>query len=367
MRVRDIFVNGIGVFLPEIESVESAVEQGLYPAEEVASQGFTGAAVAGDMPAPEMALRAAQDALKHGGVSPGELALLLYAGVWHQGPDGWGPQHYLQRHLVGDDLLAVEIRHGCNGMFSGIELAVGCLCAEAQRRAALVTASDNFGTPLMKRWTPGAGFTILGDGASAVVLTKDPGFAQLLSICTATFSNMEEAHRAGEPLFPPGATVGRVLDFKDRFEAFKKKVIAEGVGSEMLVRHQQRNIECMKRALAEAEIEIGDIKRVIIHNISKEEAKAYLGVLGFSLSQSTWDFGSGIGHLGASDHMVSLHHLLTTGQLGPGDHVLLCGFSPGVTYKAAVVQIVDVPSWTHRTAAKGRDAEQGDHREGGRA
>jgi 3-oxoacyl-[acyl-carrier-protein] synthase-3/clorobiocin biosynthesis protein CloN2 len=65
-------------------------------------------------------------------------------------------------------------------------------------------------------------------------------------------------------------------------------------------------------------------------------------VLGFQLSQSTWEYGSGIGHLGASDHLVSLHHLLATGQLSPGDHVLLSGSGPGLTFKSAVVQILNV-------------------------
>jgi 3-oxoacyl-[acyl-carrier-protein] synthase III len=349
MRVRDIFFSGIGMYLPEIESVESAVARGLYSAGDVVSRGFSGATVAGDMWAPEMALRAARDALKNSGVSPEDLAALLYASVWHQGPDGWGPQYYLQRYLVGDDLLAAEIRNGCNGTFTGIELAVAVLRAEPDRKAVLVTASDNFGTPLIRRWQPGSQSAVMGDGASAVVLTKDGGFAQLLSICTASYSRMEEMYRAGEPLFPPGVTEGRVLDFKAHYEAFIEKVATEGtgveMGAEMLIRQQQRNMECANRALAEAEVKIDDIKRVIVHNIAKEDATANLSVLGFSLSQSTWEYGSGIGHLGASDHVISLHHLLATGQLSPGDHILLTGAGPGVTYKSAVVQILDVPSW----------------------
>jgi 3-oxoacyl-[acyl-carrier-protein] synthase III len=344
MRVRDVFISGLGVFLPEVESTESAVERGLYPAEQLDSRGLTGAAVAGDIPAPEMALRAAQDALKHSGHSADDLALLLYADCWHQGPDGWEPQYYLQHHLVGDDLLAVEIRHGCNGVFSGIELAVGYLRGEAGRKAAMVTASDNFGTPMMKRWDPGTGF-ILGDGASAIVLSKESGFAQLQSICTATYSLLEEMHRGTDPLFPPGATTGTVVDFEGRLEAFKAKLISEGFGSEVMVINQQRKIDCLKLALTEAEVEPSDIKRVIVNNTSQAEASAYLGVLGFPLSRSTWDFTRGIGHLGASDHMISLHHLLTTGQLEPGDHILMFGVAPGFTYKSAVFKIVDIPSW----------------------
>jgi 3-oxoacyl-[acyl-carrier-protein] synthase-3/clorobiocin biosynthesis protein CloN2 len=345
MRARDVFFGGIGIYLPEIETVESAVARGLCQADEMAAVGFRGVTVAGDLPAPEMALHASRDALKNAGVSPADLAALLYVYVWHQGPEGWGPPHYLQRYLTGDDMFAVEVKDGCNGMFSGIELALGLLRAEPDRKAALVTAGDNFGTPLFKRWESGAQNTVMGDGASAVVLTKDEGFAQLLSICTASYSDMEEADRAGTAIFPPGITEGRMADYKARHEAFGRKVFAEGVAEKMFITHQQRAAECANRALAEAGIGRDDLKRVIIHNIGRGDATAYLGMLGFELDQSTWSYGCGIGHTGASDHLISLCHLLATAQLGPGDHVLLTGMAPGVTYKSAVVKIIDIPPW----------------------
>jgi clorobiocin biosynthesis protein CloN2 len=345
MRVRDVYFGGIGIYLPEIQSVESAVASGLCQAQDMAARGFSGAAVAGDTPAPEMALNAARDALKNSGVSPGDLAALLYTGSWHQGPEGWNPPCYLQRHLVGDDLLAVEIRHGCNGTFSAIELAIGVLRAEPDRKAVLITASDNFGTPLFKRWDSGVQNTVMGDGASAVVLTKDGGFAQLRSICTLSYSELEEADRAGEPMFPPGITEGRVLDYKARYAAWGKTIASNDIGMEMLVTHQQRTAECASRALAEAEVGKDDIKRVIIHNVARGDALTFLEMLGFPLEKSTWHYGSSIGHFGASDHMLSLHHLLATGQVGAGDYILLAGMSPGVTYKSAVVQILDIPAW----------------------
>ncbi|MEU5940827.1 ketoacyl-ACP synthase III family protein [Micromonospora sp. NPDC047548] len=344
MRVGDIFINGIGVELPERQSIESAVEQGLLRTDDATVQGFTSVAIAGDTPAPELALRAAQSAFKDCDVQPVEVALLVYANVWFQGPLTWQPQFYLQHHLVGDSPLAIEIKHGCVGMLSGMELAVGSLRADDKHQAALVVASDNFGTPLMDRWATGAGLTVLGDGASAVVLTKKPGFARLVSVCSGSFSGMEEAWRSGEPLFPPGVTVRRPVDFFGTHDAFRKSVTAEAAAI-MSITHIQRNIECIQRTLAEADVRTGEIKKIITHTMSKEEQQSYVGMLGFSLEQSTWDFGRGIGHVGASDQVLALHHLLTTGQLVPGDRVLLCGFAPGSTYKAAVVEILDLPSW----------------------
>ena len=64
------------------------------------------------------------------------------------------------------------------------------------------------------------------------------------------------------------------------------------------------------------------------------------GVLGLPLSASTWDYGRTIGHLGAADHTISLGHLLETGQVGPGDHVLMVGTAPGITYSCAVLEIL---------------------------
>ncbi|QHA03142.1 3-oxoacyl-ACP synthase [Streptomyces broussonetiae] len=350
MRTRGIYLAGVGVFLPAAQSIESAVEQGLVPAGRAAEYDLSGVAVAGRLAAPEMALAAAQEALKDSGMSAEDIGLLLYTGVWHQGPDGWGPQAYLQRHLLGDNLLAVEIRNGCNGTFSALELAAGYLKASPGIPAALVTASDNFGTRLIDRWSPGDGVSYLGDGASAVVLSTAPGFAELRSLCSATFSEMEEAHRGEEPLFPPNVTAGTALDYGARAASFQRKAEDDGSWVRLLLGHQRHNLECTGRALAEAGVAAGDISRVLIHGMPRQAAASYLKVLGFSLEQSTWDFSRTVGHLGASDHMAALHHLLSTSRLEAGDHVLLCGFSPGVTYKAAVIRILSTDPTRKREA-----------------
>ena len=342
MRTPDVFINGIGVFLPETVSVADAVAQGLYHQLDVDQHGWTGVAVAGDVPAPEMALQAAQEAVKRSGIAPTELNLLLYADSWHQGPDGWQPQYYLQRHLVGGDALAVEVKHGCSGMFSSLELAASYLVADPARTGALIVTADNFGTPMMNRWRPGPGF-IVGDAASAVVLTRQPGFAQLLSVCTATVPEAEEMHRAGEPFFPPGATVGTTVDFTSRSEAFRTNALRRG-GTQALFKVAQQTVAVVERCLDEAGITLKDVVRVAFMNSSKEIVEQRgTGALGLPLSMSTWEFGASVGHLGASDQLVSFDHLLATGQLQPGDHLLMAGIGPGVTLAAAVVKVLSVP------------------------
>jgi clorobiocin biosynthesis protein CloN2 len=343
LRVQDTYLTGIGTFLPAVTPVAEAAARGLITQDEAEETGISGVAVAGELPAPHMALTAAAEALKHSGLNAEDIGLLLCAGVWHQGPDGWGPQYYLQRHLLGDDLLAVEVRHGCNGVFSALELATPYIHADPRRRGAVITAADNFGSPLISRWSSGESRIYLGDGAAAVVVGHAPGFAQLLSICTATYSEMEEAHRAGEPLFPPGATTGTLLDYGARAQRFHTQASERGDWIRLLLGHHRHNVECTAQALDEAGVAAEEVSRVLIHSMPRQAASSYLKILGFPIHRSTWDFARTSGHLGAGDHLVALHYLLTENLVKPGDNLLLCGFSPGVTYKAAVIRILDVP------------------------
>lgn len=345
MRTPDMYISGLGVFLPQTVSVEWAVERGLYPAEDVEIHELGGAAVAGDTPAPEMALRAAQEAVKRCGRQPSDLDLLLYVDTWHQGPDGWLPHAHLQRYLVGGDVHAIEVRQGCNGMFSALELAASYLRADPKRHSALLVAADNYGTPLMDRWRIGPGY-IGGDAASAVVLTKEPAFAQLLAVCSVTVPEAEELHRAGEPVFPPGITVGRTMSFGGRNEEFRRTAVARSVGTAALLKIQQRMMETITRVLAEAEITVQDLTRVAFMNYSREIVEQRCMVaLNLPMSKSTWEFGRTIGHCGASDQVIALDHMLTTGEMGPGDHMLMLGTGPGVIISAAIVKIIDTPPW----------------------
>src|SRR5687767_10647775 len=146
MPTPEMFIGGVGAFVPEPVAVAAALGAERSAAVDAAhAEGWTSVAVAGDIPAPEMALRAAQEACKRARQRPEEVDLLLYADTWHQGPDGWQPQYYVQRYLVGGDPLSVEVRQGPTGFLAALDLATRYLRADARRTSALVLATDNFG------------------------------------------------------------------------------------------------------------------------------------------------------------------------------------------------------------------------------
>lgn len=348
MQTPEIFIRGLGAFVPPTVQVREAVAKGLYPQEEAEAHDLGGAAVAGPIPAPELALRAAQEAVKRAGESATEVDLLLYAATWHQGPDGWLPHSYLQRHLVGGAPLSIEVRQGCNGLLGALELGASYLLARPEPSTALLVAADNYGTPLFDRWRVGPGF-IAGDAGSALVLATRPGFARLLAVGSATVPEAEAIHRGGEPLFPPGVTLGRAMDFTERFRHHVAKQTGDAASAlgTALQRTQDMLAETMRHVLDEAGIGVPDIARVAFMNYSREVVEQRcMAVVGLPMTRSTWDFGRTIGHCGASDQVLGLEHLVTTGQVGPGDHVLLLGIAPGVVVSAAAIKIVDTPLWT---------------------
>ena len=101
-------------------------------------------------------------------------------------------------------------------------------------------------------------------------------------------------------------------------------------------------VDIMRRALGEAGIKSYEIDRVLVEHIGADfTLMLCLLPLRLPLQRSTVDFANTVGHLGATDHIASLDNLLTTGQLSPGDRLLVVGGSTGWNVASAVLTITD--------------------------
>ena len=96
-----------------------------------------------------------------------------------------------------------------------------------------------------------------------------------------------------------------------------------------------------------------NVTRVAVMNHSRSITEQMCeAALGLPLSRSAWEFGRTIGHCGASDQVLALEHLVITGELRPGDHLLMLGQGPGVVLSGAVVEIVYSPLWAQEETAR---------------
>ncbi|KAB2346963.1 ketoacyl-ACP synthase III family protein [Actinomadura rudentiformis] len=339
MRIDDMYLAGIGVYVPEQVSTDQAVERGWYdPADQEAS-GMLAVTVADETPAPDMAINAARQAIEMSGLEVDDFAGLFHSNVHYQGPDGWSAHHYVLRKTLDTPVPAMELRQGCNGMLAGIQLGTCYLRAVPDRTALLLTSGDNFSTPAVDRWRSSKRF-ILGDGGAAVVVAKHGGFARIVAAASQSNPEMEELHRGGETLFPPGITLGQKMDLETRMEYWRKQW-ASGVTPPMghmgdLVRG------AVDTALNDAGMSLSDITRVAhVHFAAEALREMYMDPLGIDEGKhGTWEFARRMGHAGAVDAVAGLHHLWTSGQVGEGDHVLLLGATPGMEAGCAIVEIL---------------------------
>jgi 3-oxoacyl-[acyl-carrier-protein] synthase III len=343
MLFEDLFIAGMGVFLPERVTVAAAVAAGWYDADDAGRLDWSSVTVAGDTPAADMAVRAARDALATSGHAPADIVMLLHATAYHQGPDLWSPQHYILRHTVGGSIPAVEIRQGCNGMLAAVELAACYLAASPDRTAALVTSADNWGDPLIDRWRAAPG-GLFGDVATALVVSRRQGFAKLTTMRAVSLAELEELNRGGEPLYPPGCSIGTRVDLGRRAATYKGGQDLGHAGR--LMGDTQR--ELILATLEEAGLKPGDITRVAHQFVGNAHIlEGMLAPFGDdAVARSVYDFGRSVGHTGANDQTSALHHLLDTGQVGPGDRVMLLGAGAGIALTCAVVEILDPPPWS---------------------
>lgn len=340
MRYENLYLSGLGSYLPDQVTLQQAVDSGACDPKQLET-GWIGARVAGDMSAPEMAVEAAIIALKRSGHSADDFAVLMHLAVSHQGPDAWTPQHYILRNTLNTEVPAIGLRQGCDGMLAAMQLAADYINAQPDRSAALVTSADNFGHPLVDRFRAHHGL-VLGDAGTAVVLSKREGFAKVLAIRLTSAPQLEEMSRGDEPLFPPGCTVGTDLNLERRAASYQGSLTpmdAATIASEVQARTVAATLE-------EAGLTIGDITRVV-HPAAGDEnyLQHFLRPLGLEASHGTLEFGRQSGHLGASDLLAELNHLVEQREVKAGDHVMMFGVGSGMGLSCAVVEILDLPSW----------------------
>jgi 3-oxoacyl-[acyl-carrier-protein] synthase-3 len=355
VRPDSLFIAGVGSYLPPVLSCADAVRQGWCDAGTQDQDGWLGATVAGDMSPCDMAVRAGQTALSRAGLDPGQIDVLFHAWTNDPGPPIWLPQLYVERRLVGRDVPAFGVFQTCVGMWAGAELAA-CYLLPAGRGAAIVTGGDNFGFDPVTGMDPAFRWqyalsartsraSILGDCGVAMVLSRRQGFARLLAIATRSLSELEEAYRGGEALFPPETgAAGRPVRMGRRLSDYARQRPDHAAAFGRLLNDARTALAW--DVLGEAEVKPDDIRRVLhVHSGSIGYIRQILDPLGIDAGRGMLEFGRGIGHLAVGDQVAGLEHLVMTGQVDPGDRVLVLANGAGAALACAVIEICERPDW----------------------
>ncbi|MFF8844815.1 ketoacyl-ACP synthase III family protein [Streptomyces sp. NPDC015127] len=345
MRHEDLYIAGVGSWYPKPVTADEAIEAGLWDEAGRRRTGQVSAAVAGDDDTqPEMAVRAGKLAVRQSGHAESDFGVLMHAAAGFNGLDGWNITSYLQHEILAGHGLSMEVRQQSNGAMVAIELAAAYLAAGTDRTAALITASDRFVLPVWDRWRAYAGL-VLGDGASAAVLSRRSGFARVLSVVTRSRPELERAQRADLPFKPyadphdtdlyPISLIRRMQDY----------AAASGMGMSGVFRRMNETlVETVNTAAEEAGTRLADVEHLIFPSFGRQMMQQeVLGPLGIDKERTPWQWVAEVGHVGATDQFGALDHLGRAGLLQPGQRVMMTGIGLGFNWTTAVIEILEPP------------------------
>jgi 3-oxoacyl-[acyl-carrier-protein] synthase-3 len=337
MLFDDLYVAGLGSWLPPAVSVAQALADGHYDPADQEKNDYESITVARDEAPPDMAVMAGRQALERSGIPAGNICLLLHASLWYQGIDFWPAASYIHREVLADGrhAPALDVHQMSNGGLAALELAAAYLAADTGRRAALITTADRLDRPGFDRWRSDLPSIVYGDGAAAMVLARK-GFARLRSLVTISDSSLEGMYRGDQVFGLVAGHAGHPVDNRGRRAAFAATADLGALGN----RITSGLTEAVGQALAEAGLTAGDVSWAVFPNLGVEALRnAYLRPLKLELGQTTWEWGRRTGHVGAADQLIGLQKLISTGRARPGDAVLLVGIGAGFSWTGAVVEL----------------------------
>ncbi|MCO5995870.1 ketoacyl-ACP synthase III family protein [Actinoallomurus rhizosphaericola] len=335
----DLSIAATASWLPPAVGVEEPLASGAYDPEDAERQDYTSVTVAGPGEnVADMWSRAARLALSRSDFDVDGVDLLLCAGTFGAGVDGWNAAAYVQRELGMTGGLAVEVRGGSNGGLAALELAASFLTRPGAN-AAVITAGDLFPAPYFDRWR--AERFLFGDGCAAAVLSTGEGYARLVATASTSDPSLEAMHRGDTPIGPFDPDKKFPIDLRERAKEFQ----AGGMAKEEIFKRLSAGPRVVVRqVLAESGVTLDEIEHMIVPHFGRTITMLQcLFPLGLrDIERTTWDFARSTGHLGPADQLAALNHLHENGQLKHGQYVLMLGVGAGFSWSSALLQIADI-------------------------
>ncbi len=315
--------------------VQAAVAQGLYPPETAAADGYVSVAREGARAPYEMALGAARMALAEAGAAGEDLAALVYASIHRHGqPRLWSAASWLQRQIgMPGTAPALAVQQGCNGLLQAM-VAFADLCRANPRHPALFVGADRFEASGFDRWRSDYGL-LYGDGAAAVALSGQGGFARLLHLALDGAPELEALHH--DPAFTPEGPQSWQSEYDVRRS---KKAFLATHGQAGFTGPLNSALSRLRQGLLADPAWTGQVDWVLTPFVgSNIRAKTYEAAFADLGRHSGWEIGKHLGHLGTTDGWVGFDALRKSGALGAGDRVLIVSAGVGFSCGLALMEL----------------------------
>jgi 3-oxoacyl-[acyl-carrier-protein] synthase-3 len=268
----------------------------------------------------DLALEAAREAVRLAGIAPRDIGFLLdYSTFPGDGPQSISLAHWFSSELGAESSLNLAFRGGgCGALHLAMKTALGWMALDERIRTALLVTGD--GAPEANRSL--LPVTIQGDGASAILLSRDAVQGPLLfGVEAMTLGHLHDAIAIRQ-------SSGQVEIVADAV-AIEQKVMP------ILYLHLYR---LANRILAANSLSIQDVDHFVYSNISQRDRDGFRRMFDLPESRLPATRMAEIGHTFASDLIVNYVELLRENRILPGQLILFASSGVGFTWGVSLAR-----------------------------
>ena len=275
----------------------------------------------------QLALEAAQECLSKAGLNANEVDVVVDFSVLPQDyvVPSWCISNTIQHELGAEKAFNLGFGGGGTTNFlTALKFAVS-LIRTGKINTALLIATD-VAIPRNRVINHDVPLTVLGDGASALIVTRDTGVCEILNI------ELWSDGRQHDVLCIPGGG----LAYPDRLDLYRLRIDAEGYSEESSLRNLKSLTE---RAAEKAGIDLGNVTIYANPNISAKDRGKFSEVFGLSDDDSFGDNRRRYGHIQGTDFVINLSHIINSGSAGQNNLAAICSHGWGFSYGTMIVRI----------------------------
>jgi 3-oxoacyl-[acyl-carrier-protein] synthase-3 len=272
----------------------------------------------------DMAVKAAQRAMKMAGVTAEQLDLIVVATITPDMP--FPATACLVQHKLGARRAAAfDLEAACSGFIYGLEIGQQFIMSRTYD-TVLVIGAEKLSS--IVDWQDRNTCVLFGDGAGAAVLQNRPNAHGLLTAVMGA-----DGDKANLLYMPGGGS---------RCPATQETVLAKRHYLQMEGRETFKNaVQAMctaaREALNRCELDITKVKCIIPHQANRRIIDAVGERLGATPEQLFINVNR-YGNTSAASVAIALDEAVASGKVQRGDLVLLVVFGAGLTWGAAVIE-----------------------------
>jgi len=319
-------ITGLGAYLPEkiltnfdIEKIVETSDEWIRTRTGIRERHIA----APEQASSDLALPAAQEAIKNAGLTARDIDLIIVATI---SPDMLFPSTacYLQAKL-GASCGAFDMAAACSGFPYAIAVAEGFVRSGLYKNVLVVGAEA---ITKFINWKDRSTCVLFGDGAGAAVISRSKDGHGLLASNLGADGNESEILQipAGGSMIPPSEeSVRNGLHF------------LRMAGPELFKIAVKTMEQAVREVLKHENLEVKDIHCLIPHQANHRILGAVASRLELPLEKIFINVDR-YGNMSSASTAVALYEAVKTGVIKKGDYVVLVAFGGGLTWAANLIK-----------------------------